>query len=279
MQLNLTRPLVFFDLETTGINFIHDRIVEFCLHKVNPDGSEKTWTQRINPTIHIPEEASLIHGIYDEDVKDMPVFKDMAHQIISFIDNSDLAGYNSIKFDIPFLAEEFIRADIDFDLQGRRFVDVLTIYHKMEPRTLKAAFKFYCGQNLEDAHSAEADTLATYHILKAQLDRYIDTPYTDRFGKESNPVINEINALHEFSYQSKFADLAGHIIYDDKNREVFNFGKHKGKTVTDVFTAEPSYYDWMMKSDFPLYTKKIITAIKLRNFNNGSVKTSDKLPF
>ncbi len=275
MQLNLNRPLVFFDLETTGINFIHDRIVEFCFHKVFQDGTEKTWTQRVNPTIPIPAEASQIHGIYDEDVKDMPTFKTLGHQVIQFIDNCDLAGYNSIKFDIPFLAEEFLRAEIDFDVQGKKFIDVLTIFHKMEPRTLKAAYKFYCGLDLESAHSAEADTLATYHILKAQLDRYEDTRYTDRFGRESKPVINDMAALHEFSFQSKFADLAGHIVYDDKNREVLNFGKHKGKTVADVFNAEPSYYDWMMKSDFPLYTKKVITAIKLRNFNNGAVK----LPF
>ncbi len=279
MQLKLTRPIVFFDLETTGINFIHDRIVEFCLHRVNIDGSEKTWTQLVNPTIPIPAEASFIHGIKDEDVKDKPTFKILASEVAQFISGCDLAGYNSIKFDIPFIAEEFLRAEVDFDLQGRRFVDALSIFHKMEPRTLSAAFKFYCNKNLDNAHSAEADTIATYEILKAQLDRYEDTSYKDRFGRESVPVVNDIQALHEFSFHSRFADLAGQIIFDDKNNEVFNFGKHKGKVVLDVFDKEPSYYDWMMKSDFPLYTKKVITAIKLRGFNKGSVKTNNQLPF
>jgi DNA polymerase-3 subunit epsilon len=279
MNLKLSRPIVFFDLETTGINFIHDRIVEFCLHRVNPDGTEKTWTQLVNPLIPIPAEATGIHGITDEDVKDKPTFKALVHEVAQFIAGCDLAGYNSIRFDVPFIAEEFLRAETDFDLQGRRFVDILSIFHKMEPRTLGAAYKFYCNKNLDNAHSAEADTLATYEILKAQLDRYEHTPFTDKSGKEIFPVVNDMQQLHNFSFHSRFADLAGQIVFDDKNNEIFSFGKHKGKTVTEVFEKEPSYYDWMMKSDFPLYTKKVITAIKLRNFNKGSVKNSGQLPF
>jgi DNA polymerase-3 subunit epsilon len=266
MELKLDKPIVFFDLETTGINFVNDRIIEYCFLRVQPDGSEKLITQRINPGIPIPKEATAIHGITDEMVKDMPSFKEIAHDLIQFLAGCDLAGFNSIKFDIPFIAEEFIRAEVDFDLKGRRFVDVLNIYHKMEPRNLRAAYRFYCGKELVGAHGAEADTLATYEILKTQVDKYADVEFEDKFGQKHVPIHNNIQALHDFSYHNRAADLAGHIIFNDKNEEVFNFGKHKGLSVTAVFTKEPSYYDWMMKAEFPLYTKKVITGIKLRRF-------------
>ena len=271
MELKLSKPLAFLDLETTGTNIVNDRIVEICIHKVMPDETQQTFTQRINPIIHIPAEVTAIHGISDDDVKDCPTFKDLSVKINQMLSQCDLAGYNSNKFDIPFLVEEFLRADIDFDLKGRRFVDIQNIFHKMEPRTLKAAYKFYCDKNLENAHSAEADTIATFEVLKAQLDRYSDTPYIDKDQKESFPIVNDIQALHDFSIQSHFADFVGHIVFNQNGVETFNFGKHKGKPVEDVFRIEPSYYDWMIKADFPLYTKKLITAIKLRGFNNSSV--------
>jgi len=274
MELNLNRPLVFIDLETTGIRVATDRIVEICLLRVNPDGSSKIKTLRINPGIPIPSEATEIHHITDDDVKDCPAFARVAHELAEFMENCDIAGYNSNHFDIPLIMEEFLRAGVDFELKGRRFVDIQNIFHKMEPRNLTAAYKFYCNSELAKAHSAEADTLATYEILKAQLDRYLDTEIKDRKGSLSKPVVNDIKALSDFSFNSRNADLIGHIVYNDKDVEVFNFGKHKGKTVTDVFRTEPSYYDWIMKSEFPLSTKKVITEIKLRGFNKESVKTN-----
>ncbi|MEI6577191.1 MAG: exonuclease domain-containing protein [Bacteroidota bacterium] len=267
MELKLDKPIIFFDLETTGINFVNDRIVEFCFLRINPDGTQKVWTQRINPGMPIPKEATAIHHITDEDVKDMPSFKSVAHEVSQFLAGCDLGGFNNIKFDIPFIAEEFLRAEVDFDLKGKRFVDVLNIFHKMEQRNLKAAYRFYCNQELDGAHSAEADTLATYEILKSQLDRYVGVEYEDKFGSKQIPIHNDMQALHDFSYHNRSADLAGQLIFNDKNQEIFNFGKYKGMTVESVFSREPSYYDWMMKADFPLYTKKVITAIKLRNFN------------
>lgn len=272
MELNLTHPIAFFDLETTGIKVAVDRIVEISILKVHPDGSTKSYTKRINPEMPIPPEVTAIHGISDEDVKDAPKFREIAHELLQFLGNCDLAGYNSNHFDIPLMVEEFLRADVDFDLKGRRFVDVQNIFHRMEPRTLYAAYKFYCNKDLINAHSAEADTLATYEILKAQLDKYKDVTYKDKKGNLTQPVINDIKALSEFSYVSKNVDLIGHIVYNDKNTEVFNFGKHKGKSVEEVFTSEPSYYDWMIKSEFPLSTKKVLTSIKLRAFNKHSVK-------
>lgn len=267
MELNLTKPLAVFDLETTGIKVATDRIVEISVLKVMPDGSEKSYTKKINPTIPIPAKTTEIHGISDEDVKDAPTFKAIAHELNQFLVNCDLAGYNSNKFDIPLLAEEFLRADVDFDLKGRRFVDVQNIFHKMEPRTLKAAYAFYCGKDLVNNHSAEADTVATYEILKSQLDRYAGVKYKMKNGKEIEPVVNNVEKLSEFSVQFRNADLIGHIVFDEKNKEVFNFGKYKGKAVEEVFAKEPSYYDWMMKGAFPLSTKKVITSIKLRAFN------------
>ncbi len=272
MELKLTRPLAFLDLETTGIKVATDRIVEICLLKVQADGSTKIKTLRINPEMPIPPEVIAIHGITDEDVKDAPTFKMAANELSQFLDGCDLAGYNSNHFDIPLLVEEFLRAGVDFDLKGRRFVDVQNIFHKMEPRNLFAAYKFYCGKELVNAHSAEADTIATYEILKAQLDKYEHVAIKDRKGNLVEPVINDIKSLSEFSFSTKWVDLIGHIVWNDKNQEVFNFGKHKGKMVAQVFRDEPSYYDWIMKSEFPLSTKKVITTIKLRGFNSESVK-------
>ncbi len=272
MELNLTKPIAFFDLETTGIKVATDRIVEISIVRQQVDGTTKIKTMRINPGMHIPEEVTEIHGISDEDVKDCPTFKQVAHELAQFLDNCDLAGYNSNHFDIPLLVEEFLRAEIDFDLKGRRFVDVQNIFHKMEPRNLSAAYKFYCSKELVNAHSAEADTIATFEILKAQLDRYAEVTFKDRKGNLTQPVINDVKALSEFSWSTKAVDLIGHIVYNEKNVEVFNFGKHKGKAVTQVLKDEPSYYDWMMKSEFPLSTKKALTVLKLRGFNNSSVK-------
>ena len=272
MELILTKPIAFFDLETTGIRVATDRIVEICIHRVNANGSTQTRTLRINPEMHIPPEVTAIHGITDEDVKDCPTFKQVAHELAKFLDNCDLAGFNSNHFDIPLLVEEFLRAEIDFELKGRRFVDVQNIFHKMEPRNLSAAYKFYCEKELINAHSAEADTIATYEILKAQLDRYAEVSFKDRKGNETKPVVNDIKALSDFSFGLKNVDLIGHIIYNEKNVEVFNFGKHKGKPVAQVLKNEPSYYDWMMKGEFPLSTKRVLTILKLKGFNNESVK-------
>ncbi len=238
--------------------------------KVNPDGTSETLTERLNPTIPIPKESYDIHGISEDDVKDKPTFVQRATTYSKFIGNADLAGYNSIKFDFPLLVEEFLRAKIDFDITNRNLVDVQNIFHKMEPRNLAAAYKFYCKAELENAHSAEADTVATYEILKAQLDMYNGTEYKDKDGNISKPVVNEMNALSEFSQHNKNADLVGHIVFNAKNEEVFNFGKYKNKTVSSTFKKEPQYYDWMMKSQFPLSTKKVITAIYMRGFNNSS---------
>ncbi len=254
MKLNLLKPIAFFDLETTGVNVGSDRIVEIAILKVFPDGNKETLTQRINPTISIPNSSSEIHGIYDKDVKEMPTFAQMAHKFLTFLDNCDLAGFNSNKFDVPLLAEEFLRCEIDFDLRGRRLIDVQNIYHIMEPRTLSGAFKFYCEKDLINAHAAEADIHATFEVLEAQLSKYPD-------------LKNDVNFLSEFSARTKNADLAGRIIFNEQGIEVFNFGKHKDKSVEEVFKKESSYYDWMMNGDFPLYTKKIITSIRLRSFN------------
>lgn len=253
MNLNLANPIVFFDLETTGVNIVKDRIVEISVLKIFPNGKEEQKTIRVNPEMHIPEEASKVHGIYDEDVKDCPTFKGIARELAHYIEGCDLGGYNSNRFDIPLLAEEFLRVEVDFDMSKRKFVDVQTIFHKMEQRTLSAAYHFYCGKSLEDAHTAAADTQATYEVLKAQLDRYEGT------------LENSIDFLSKFSTQNKNADFAGFIIYDEKGVEVFNFGKNKGVPVEKVLKDQQGYYDWIMKSEFPLYTKKVLTEIKLRS--------------
>ncbi len=272
MELNLTRPLAFIDLETTGIKVATDRIVEICILRANIDGTTKIKTLRINPEMDIPPEVIAIHGITNEDVKDCPAFRNVAHELVQFLDGCDLAGYNSNHFDIPLLVEEFLRAEIDFEIIGRRLIDVQTIFHRMEPRNLSAAYQFYCNQELLNAHSAEADTIATYEILKAQLDKYKEREIKDRKGNLITPVVNDMKALSEFSMQSRNVDLIGHIVFNAKKIEVFNFGKHKGKPVAEVFRDEPSYYNWIMKSEFPLSTKKVVTSIKLRGFNQDDVK-------
>ena len=255
MKLNLKNPIVFFDLETTGTNINSDRIVEICYLKVYPNGNEETKTMRINPEMHIPEASSAVHGIYDADVADCPTFKEVAKNIARDIEGCDLAGFNSNRFDIPVLAEEFLRAGVDIDLNKRKFVDVQTIFHKMEQRTLAAAYKFYCDKSLENAHTAEADTMATYEVLKAQLDRYPE-------------LQNDINFLSQYSSYTNNVDFAGRMVYNDKGEEVINFGKYKGRLVEEVLKNDPGYYSWIMNGDFPLNTKKILTEIKLRGFNS-----------
>ena len=251
MKLNLVKPIIFFDLETTGTDFSKDRIVEICYIKVYPDGREVEYTKRINPEMHIPEGASAVHGIYDADVKDCPTFREVAREIANEFEGCDVAGFNSNRFDLPMLAEEFLRAQVDIDLSRLRAIDVQVLYHKREPRTLSAAYKFYCGENLEDAHSALADTRATYNVLKAQLDHYDDMP-------------NDIEALSKESSFTNNVDFAGRIVYDENGREVFNFGKYKGMPVDAVLDRDPGYYGWMMNGDFSLNTKQVLTRIKLR---------------
>ncbi|MCK5845801.1 MAG: ribonuclease H-like domain-containing protein [Bacteroidales bacterium] len=267
MELELGKPIIFFDLETTGINAARDRIVEIGAIKVMPNGAELKLEQRINPGIKIPRQTSNIHGIFDEDVKDMPTFKEFAPELIQFFENADLAGYNSNRFDVPLLAEEFLRADIDFDMKNRKLIDVQTIFMKMEQRSLSAAYKFYLNKKMENAHAAMADVQATYDVFKAQLDRYKEIPYEDKNGNLTFPVVNDMKKLAEFATFSRNVDLAGQIIYDENNAVVFNFGKHKGRKVTDVLEKEPNYYNWMIKADFPAYTKKVLTEIKLQGFN------------
>lgn len=266
MKLNLKRPLAFFDLETTGTNIGIDRIVEISVIKLlPPDGAvEEVKTWRINPGMPISLESSLIHGIYIEDVKDEPIFKELAASIAEFIGESDLAGYNSNKFDIPMLMEEFLRAGVLFDLGNRHFVDVQNIFHQMEQRTLKAAYQFYCSKQIINAHSAEADTRATMEVLLAQIEKYADTEFEDKKGNRSKPIINDIEALHKFTNLNSPVDFAGRMVYNDLGEELFNFGKHKGRRVEDVFNMEPSYYSWMMQGDFPLYTKRKLEQIYSR---------------
>ena len=253
-NLKLNRPLVFIDLETTGVNVGADRIVEISLLKIFPNGNRESKTMKINPTIPIPPESSKIHHITDEDVKDCPTFKDVASDINTFIGGCDLAGYNSNKFDIPMLIEEFTRVDIHLDLNEHKLIDVQNIFHKMEQRTLSAAYKFYCDKSLENAHSAEADSLATYEVLEAQLEKY-------------ESLKNDVDFLSQFSSITKNVDLAGRIVFNEKGEEVFNFGKYKGKLVSAIFRTDTSYYDWMMKGDFATNTKNVITQIRLKNFN------------
>ena len=252
MNINLKNPIIFLDLETTGVDPAKDRIIEISTVKLFPDGRREVKTRRLNPEMPIPPVSTDIHGITDEDVKDAPRFKEIAKSLAAYIEGADLAGYNSNKFDIPVLVEEFLRADIDIDLKKRKCIDVQNIFHKMEQRTLVAAYKFYCGKDLTDAHSAEADTLATLEVLEAQLERYADD------------LENDVAFLADFSTHSQFADYAGRIQYDDNGVEVFGFGKHKGRPVAEVFRDEPSYYSWMMNGDFPNYTKKVITEIRRR---------------
>jgi len=251
MKLNLKNPIVFFDLETTGTNINSDRIVEICYLKIHPNGNEEAKTLRINPEMHIPETSTAIHGITDEDVKDCPTFKQVAQNIANDIEGCDIAGFNSNRFDVPVLAEEFLRANVNMDFSKRKFIDVQVIYHKLEQRTLSAAYKFYCDKNLEDAHSAEGDTRATYEVLKAQLDKYPDV------------LENNIDFLSNYSSFTHNVDFAGRIIYNDKNVETFNFGKYKGMPVREVLKRDPGYYSWILQGDFTLNTKQMLTKIRL----------------
>lgn len=251
MQLNLRNPIVFFDLETTGVNIATDHIVEISYLKVYPNGKEECKTLRINPGMPIPAEATAVHGISDADVANCPTFKEVAKNIAKDIEGCDLAGFNSNRFDIPLLVEELLRAGVDIDLSKRKMIDVQTIFHKMEQRTLSAAYKFYCDKDLDNAHTAEADTRATYEVLKSQLDRYPD-------------LQNDMAALAEFSTHTKNVDFAGRIVYNEDGVEVFNFGKYKGRPVSEVFKTDIGYYGWMMQGDFTLNTKNVITNIKLR---------------
>lgn len=251
MELKLTKPMVFFDLETTGVNIANDRIVEISILKVFPNGTQESKTWLVNPEIEIPADATAIHGITNEKVVTEPTFKEIADTVNAMIADSDLAGFNSNRFDIPLLAEEFLRVGIDFDMNNRKAIDVQVIFHKKEQRTLSAGYKFYCGKDLEDAHSAEADTNATYEILKAQLDKYDD-------------IENSVDALSEFSTHGKRGDFAGFILFNDKDQEIFSFGKYKGRTVEEVLKENPGYNAWIQNADFPLYTKKVLREIKQR---------------
>ncbi|MDB5110902.1 MAG: 3-5 exonuclease, partial [Mucilaginibacter sp.] len=261
MKLNLKRPLAFFDLEATGTNVATDRIVEISIIKLHPTGEEEVKTWRVHPGIPIPLESSLIHGIYDEHIQDEPKFKELAQEIAAFLQNSDLAGYNSNKFDIPMLVEEFLRAGVSFDLDKCHFVDVQNIFHQMEQRTLKAAYQFYCNKQIINAHSAEADTRATMEVLLAQIEKYENMEWEDKKGNKTIPIVNNVEALHQFTNLNRPVDFAGRLAYNEQGEEVFNFGKHKGKKVEDIFTIEPSYYSWMMQGDFPLYTKRKLEEI------------------
>lgn len=254
MELKLNRPICFFDLETTGIDVARDRIVEISVFKVYPNGNKESKTWLVNPTIPIPPQTTAVHGITDEKVANEPTFAELASQVYNMIKDADLAGFNSDRFDIPLLAEEMLRAGVDFDMKNRVSVDVQTIFHKKEERTLSAAYKFYCNESLENAHSAEADTMATYEILKAQLERYED-------------LDNDIKALSEFTTRKKSVDFAGFIALNKEGQEIFSFGKHKGALVEEVLEKEPGYFGWIQNADFPLYTKKVLTAIKLRKLN------------
>lgn len=254
MELNLKKPICFFDLETTGINIATDRIVEISILKVFPNGNKESHTWRVNPEMPIPEVVTAIHGITDKMVENEPVFKELANKVYTLIKDCDLGGFNSNRFDIPLLAEELLRADVDFDMKKALSVDVQTIFHKMEKRTLEAAYKFYCNESLDNAHSAAADTNATYEVLKAQLDKYED-------------LENDVNYLSNFSAHRNFADFAGYIGFNEDGDEVFSFGKHKGSLVLEVLEKEPGYFGWLLNANFPLYTKKVLTAIKLRKLN------------
>jgi len=259
MNLDLKKPIVFFDLEATGLNIAKDRIVEMSFLKIYPDGKEEELTWRVNPEIPISKDARHVHGISNEDVKDEATFAEIAPELVKFIKGCDLAGYASNKFDIPLLAEEFLRADVDIDIKKSRFVDVQVIFFKMEQRTLEAAYRFYCDKSLENAHSAQADTRATYEILKSQLDRY-------------DSLTNDTKSLETFTTQNKHLDFAGRVVVNDKGVEIINFGKHKGKPVAEVLQREPGFYKWIMNGDFPLYTKKVFTMLKLKNaFSNIQV--------
>ena len=252
MKLNLKRPIIFFDLETTGLDIAKDRIVELCYIRVEPNGNEEARSMRINPEMHIREVASSVHGITDDDVKDCPTFADVAPQLAATFEGCDLAGFNSNRFDLPLLAEEFMKAGVNIDLSHVQAIDVQNIYHKLEKRTLAAAYKFYCGRDLENAHSALADTQATYEVLQAQLDHY------------PNDLQNDVDFLAEFSRMNRNIDFAGRFVYDESGKELINFGKYKGKAIKDVLSRDPGYYSWIMQGDFTLNTKQVLTKLRLK---------------
>lgn len=252
MKLNLKRPIIFFDLETTGLDIAKDRIVELCYIRVEPNGNEEARSMRINPEMHIPEVTSSVHGITDDDVKDCPTFADVAPQLAATFEGCDLAGFNSNRFDLPLLAEEFMKAGVNIDLSHVQAIDVQNIYHKLEKRTLAAAYKFYCGRDLENAHSALADTQATYEVLQAQLDHY------------PNDLQNDVDFLAEFSRMNRNIDFAGRFVYDESGKELINFGKYKGKAIKDVLSRDPGYYSWIMQGDFTLNTKQVLTKLRLK---------------
>ena len=252
MELNLKKPIIFFDLETTGLDIAKDRIVELCYIRVEPNGNEEARSMRINPEMHIPEVASSVHGITDDDVKDCPTFADVAPQLAATFEGCDLAGFNSNRFDLPLLAEEFMKAGVNIDLSHVQAIDVQNIYHKLEKRTLAAAYKFYCGRDLENAHSALADTQATYEVLQAQLDHY------------PNDLQNDVDFLAEFSRMNRNIDFAGRFVYDESGKELINFGKYKGKAIKDVLSRDPGYYSWIMQGDFTLNTKQVLTKLRLK---------------
>ncbi|MCF8258336.1 MAG: 3'-5' exonuclease [Flavobacteriales bacterium] len=257
-MLNLLRPLAFFDLETTGIQVADDRIVEISVIKLLPNGEEQVLTRLVNPGRPIPKEAIDVHGITDEKVAHEPPFKDIAPELIAFIGDSDLAGFNCLKFDVPLLMEEFLRNGFDLDMRKRKVVDVQNIFHKMEQRTLAAAYRFYCNGDLTNAHSAEADTRATKDVLLAQVERY-------------DELQNDVAFLHDFGKRGNMVDFAGHIVEDSKGTAVFNFGKYKGRAVAEVLRENPGYYGWMMEAQFPGYTKKVLTEIRVEAFNKGQL--------
>ena len=252
MKLNLKRPIIFFDLETTGLDIAKDRIVELCYIRVEPNGNEEARSMRINPEMHIPEVASSVHGITDDDVKDCPTFADVAPQLAATFEGCDLAGFNSNRFDLPLLAEEFMKAGVNIDLSHVQAIDVQNIYHKLEKRTLAAAYKFYCGRDLENAHSALADTRATYEGLQAQLDH------------DPDDLQNDVDFLAEFSRMNRNIDFAGRFVYDESGKELINFGKYKGKAIKDVLSRDPGYYSWIMQGDFTLNTKQVLTKLRLK---------------
>lgn len=267
MKLNLKIPLCFFDLETTGTNISQDRIIEISVIKIMPSGEQLRKTHLVNPTIPIPPESSAIHGIRDEDVKDQPTFRELAKEYARFMEGADLAGFNILKFDVPVLVEEFLRADVEFDYQRKRIIDAQRIFHLMEKRTLRAALQFYCGKELVNSHSAEADTEATIDVLLAQIDRYANQEVTDTSGKRVGVIQNDMDILGQLSQLDTF-DLAGRMVRNDKGEVVFNFGKHKGKTVLGVLRDEPSYYEWFMNGDFPLDSKRKLTEVRLSLLRN-----------
>ena len=265
MKLHLKNPLVFFDLETTGMNVATDRTIELSFLKISPNDKQEIKTFLVNPGMPIPPEVSLIHGFYDKDVQDAPFFKNIAKELHKFLEGCDLAGYNMLKFDVPMLVEEFLRNDVDFDVSRRKLIDAQKLFFLMEKRTLSAALKFYCGKEMDNAHSAEADTLATYEVLKKQVELYENMDVEDALGNKLGTIKNDMDVLHKITLNN-MVDLAGRIVYNNDGVEVFNFGKHRGKKVLDVFKQEPNYYDWMLKNDFPLDTKRKLTEIKLKSF-------------